>query len=149
MAPVRPWLYIGKYRETRDYSLLKVNRIQAMLQFAEPVEQPGITSLFLPVEDVEPIPATLLRQGVDFVRDQKRQEHRVLIACGAGINRSKAFVIAVLKEEEGLGLLAAFQDVKRRHAEAMPHQPVWESLCAYYHEPVPWVDLIHQKPTSG
>ena len=149
MDPIRPWLYIGKYRDTRDYSLLMVNRIQAMLQFAEPVEQPGITSLFLPVEDIEPIPAALLRQGVDFVRDCKRQQHRVLIACGAGINRSTAFAVAVLKEEEGLGLLAAFQEVKRNHTEATPHQPVWESLCHYYQEVIPWVELIHMKPAQS
>jgi hypothetical protein len=149
MDPIRSWLYIGKYRETCDDSLLRAHRIQAMLQLAELVEQPGIASLYLPVEDLEPIPVAMLRKGIDFVRDHERQGHRVLIACGAGINRSTAFVVGVLKEVEGLDLRSAFHDVKRRHPEAMPHRPVWESLCAHYQEDVPWIELIHSKPTPG
>ena len=142
MDPIRPWLYIGKYRETLNRHLLSVNDIQAMLLLAELVQHPGITSLYLPVQDFAPIPPYLLRQGVDFVREEKGQAHRVLIACGAGINRSSAFAVAVLKEVEGLGLLEAFRVVKQRHAEAMPHPPVWESLCSYYHEDVPYLRLM-------
>ena len=142
MDPIRPWLYIGKYRETLNQRLLNVNGIQAMLLFAELVQYPGITSLYLPVQDFAPIPPYQLRQGVDFVRAEKAGAHRVLIACGAGINRSSAFAVAVLKEEEGLGLLEAFRVVKQRHAEAMPHPPVWESLCSYYHEDVPYIRLM-------
>ena len=142
MDPIRPWLYIGKYRETLNQRLLSVNGIQAMLLLAELVQHPGITSLYLPVEDFAPIPPYLLRQGVDFMREEKGQAHRVLIACGAGINRSSAFAVAVLKEEEGLSLLEAFRVVKRHHAEAMPHPPVWESLCSYYHEDVPYIRLM-------
>ena len=142
MDPIRPWLYIGKYRETLNRHLLSVNNIQAMLLLAELVQHPGITSLYLPVQDFAPIPPYLLRQGVDFVREEKGQAHRVLIACGAGINRSSAFAVAVLKEEEGLSLLDAFRVVKQRHAEAMPHPPVWESLCSYYHEDVPYIRLM-------
>jgi hypothetical protein len=149
MNPVRPWLYIGTYRETLEYRLLVANRIEAMLQFAEPVEQQGITSLFLPVKDVEPIPAKFLSQGISFVRNHKCQQHRILIACGAGINRSSAFAVAVLKEEEGLDLLTAFQEVLRRHGDAMPHRPVWESLCSYYNEEVPWATLVEMVPPKG
>jgi len=35
-----------------------------MLQLAEKVEQPGITSLFLPVEDFAPLNIDLLKQGI-------------------------------------------------------------------------------------
>jgi protein-tyrosine phosphatase len=134
---IRPWLYIGKYRETLNHHLLAAYQIQAMLLLAEAVEQPGIVALYLQVEDFEPIPPNLLRQGVDFVRDQKLQGHRVLVACGAGINRSAAFCIAVLVEEEGIGLLDAFLAVKEKHSEALPHPPVWQSLCDYYGEDIP------------
>ncbi len=143
MDRLRPWLYIGKYRETLNHHLLAANQIEAMLQLAELVEHPGIISLYLPVEDFEPIPPDLLRQGVDFVRAEKRQGHRVLIACGAGINRSTAFAVATLREEEGLKLLDAFREVKRRHAEAMPHRSVWQSLCRYYEEDIPFEKLLN------
>ncbi len=149
MDPIRPWLYIGKYRETLNHRLLNVNGIQAMLLLAELIQHPGITSLYLPVQDFAPIPPNLLRQGIDFVRAEKAQAQRVLIACGAGINRSSAFAVAVLKEEESLGLLDAFRAVKRCHAEAMPHPPVWESLCSYYHEDVPYIELLSSAKIDG
>ena len=144
MDRIRPWLYIGKYRETLNQHLLVAYQIQAMLQLAEAIEQPGITSLYLPVEDFEPLPFDLLRQGVDFVRTEKRQGHRVLIACGAGINRSTAFCVAVLREEEGLDLSDAFRAVKRKHPKALPHPPVWKSLCKYYQEDISISSLLAQ-----
>ena len=51
MDEIRPWLYIGKYRDTLDKNYLEFNSIKAMLQLADPVEQKGINSLFLVVED--------------------------------------------------------------------------------------------------
>ena len=137
MDRIRSWLFIGKYRDTLNRHLLFANQIQAMLQLAEAVTQPGVLSLYLPVEDFKPIPPDLLRQGVDFVRNEKQRGHSILVACGAGINRSTAYCVAVLKEEEGLGLLNAFQEVKRKHSMALPHPPVWQSLCEYYQEEVP------------
>jgi hypothetical protein len=141
MFIVRPWLYIGKYRETLDGHLLGANNIGAMLQLADLVDQPGIRSLYLPVDDGLPLPVDLLRQGVDFVRAEKRRGHIVLIACGAGISRSATFAVAALKEEEGLSLLDAYRVVKSRHPGAMPHFALWESLCSYYQEDVPFREL--------
>jgi protein-tyrosine phosphatase len=66
----------------------------------------------------------------------------VLVACGAGMNRSSAFSAAALKEEEGLSLFEAFREVKRFHPESMPHQPVWESLCSYYNELTPYLEVM-------
>jgi protein-tyrosine phosphatase len=108
-----------------------------MLQLAEAVEHPGITSLYLPVEDGFPIPTSLLEQGLDFVLSEKHQGRTVLIACGAGISRSVAFAVAVLVETEGLSLLEAVQSVKRHHPESMPHPALWQSLCDYYNEETP------------
>jgi hypothetical protein len=142
MDEIRRWLYIGKYRDTLNKAYLGSRNIRAMLQLAEKVEQQDITSLYLQVEDMEPIPSNLLRQGIDFILEEKRTGHRVLVACGAGINRSSAFCIAALKEVEGIGLLDSFKEVKSKHPESMPHQPVWESLCKYYGESVPYLDVM-------
>ena len=142
MDQIRPWLFIGKYRETLNTSALAYNSIQAMLQLAEKVGQPGITSLYLAVEDFAPLQFELLEKGIAFIREQKRLEHRILVACGAGINRSSSFCTAALKEEEGLSLFDAFKEVKRRHPESMPHEPVWQSLCEYYHETTPYLDVM-------
>jgi protein-tyrosine phosphatase len=142
MDQIRPWLYIGSYRDTKNQSYLTLKSIAAMLQLAELVEQPGIISLYLPVEDLAPIPLDLLEKGVAFIREQKRLDQRILVACGAGINRSSSFCAAALKEEEGLTLLEAFKEVKSKHPESMPHKPVWESLCKYYKETTPYLDVM-------
>ena len=142
MDQIRPWLYIGNYRDTKNQSYLALKSIQAMLQLTEKVEQPDITSLYLPVEDFAPLQVNLLEKGIAFIRAQKIAGYRVLVACGAGINRSSAFCAAILKEEEGLGLFDAFIEVKRKHPESIPHKPVWESLCNYYNEPIPYLDVM-------
>jgi len=142
MDEIRPWLFIGAYRDTLNRSYLDFKSIQAMLQLAEKVEQPNIVSLYLPVEDLAPISSAHIRQGVDFIRKHKAMGKRVLVVCGAGINRSSSFCTAALKEEEKLSLFEAFKEVKRRHPESMPHQPVWESLCKYYKEATPYLDVM-------
>lgn len=96
MDEIRPWLYIGKYKDTIDGAYLRAMSINAMLELAEAVKQPGITSLYLPVEDVAPIPFDFIFSGISFVRKHKALGHRILVACGAGINRSSAFCTAAL-----------------------------------------------------
>ena len=102
MDEIRPWLYIGKYRDTKNQSYRALKSIQAMLQLAEKVEQTGITSLYLPVEDFAPIPVHLLEKGIAFIRAQKTAGYRVLVACGAGINRSSAFFYGHIERRRGV-----------------------------------------------
>jgi predicted protein tyrosine phosphatase len=146
MDEIRPWLYIGKYRETLQASYLRSKSIQAMLQLADKVEQPGITSLYLPVEDYAPLKFRHLEEGLAFIHEQKELGHNILVACGAGINRSSTFCTAALKAEEGLSLLDAFKEVKKKHPESMPHEPVWISLCNYYGEKISHLELMRIRP---
>ena len=142
MDQIRPWLFIGGYRDTLNLAYLQWESISAMLQLAELVTQPNIVSLYLPVEDLAPLSSDHIRRGVDFIREHRAKGNRVLVACGAGMNRSSAFSAAALKEEEGLSLFEAFREVKRFHPESMPHQPVWESLCSYYDELTPYLEVM-------
>ena len=77
-----------------------------------------------------------------FVITEKQQNRNVLIACGAGISRSAAFAVAALKEVEQLSLLDAFRVVRQHHPQALPHPAIWESLCTYYQEVVPFRDMF-------
>ncbi len=142
MDEIRPWLYIGNYNDTLNKDVLDSKPIQAMLQFAAPVKQTGIASLYLIINDMSPISPHLFKEGVEFVLNEKEKGSKVLVACAAGINRSTAFCIAALKEIEGLSLLDAFKEVKRSHPRSMPQEPVWESLCSYYHEKTSYIDLL-------
>jgi predicted protein tyrosine phosphatase len=141
MDQIRPWLYIGKYRETRDGRYLAAHNITAMLLLAELVEHLGITSLYLAVEDGEPLPREMLAQGVEFVKAQQAAGQTVLVACGAGISRSATFAVAALKEVEGLSLREAIHIVQQAHPDSMPHYKLWQSLCDYYDEAIPWIDI--------
>ena len=141
MNRIRPWLYVGKYRDTANPALLSSFEIGAMLQLAEAVQQPGIHSLYINVEDGEPLGADKLKQGVEFVRAQKAAGKKVLVACGAGISRSVTYTIATLKEEEGLSLSEAYVQILDLHPEAMPHPALWESLRVYYGESVTYDEM--------
>ena len=112
-----------------------------MLLLAELVEHPGIMSLYLAVEDGEPLPREMLAQGVEFMKAQKAAGQTILVACGAGISRSATFAVAALKEIEGIGLREAMHIVKQAHPESMPHFHLWQSLCDYYNEAVPWIEI--------
>lgn len=142
MDSVRPWLFIGRYRETQDYVLLKAASIGAMLQLAEEVRQPGIAVLYLPVTDGETLLPATLRRGLDFVLSQQREGKNVLIACGAGISRAATFTIAALKEAEQLTLADAARIVRHAHPESLPHPSLWASLCAYYGEPLSYKAIL-------
>jgi hypothetical protein len=142
MYPIRPWLYIGKYRETLDYNMLYRSKICAMLQLAEKVQHPGISSLYISVEDGESLCFEKLKEGIEFVRLEKVRGKNVLIACGAGLSRGVSFAIAALKEEENLTLLDAFQQIQSEHPQAKPHLELWKSLCEYYQEEVPYKNIV-------
>jgi protein-tyrosine phosphatase len=149
MDEIRPWLFIGRYRDTTNQWYLHQKNIRAMLQLAELVEQPEIDSLYLPVQDMAPVSWNQLRQGLDFIRQHKQKGNRILVACGAGINRSSSFCAAAVKEEEGLSLFEAFKEVKKFHPESMPHETVWESLCNYYNEKAPYLEVIRLGLSTG
>ena len=145
MNQIRPWLYIGKYRETKDLFLLEFHQISAMLQLAELVEHAGIISLYLPVEDGVPLPEPMLKKGIDFIMNQKDKGRKVMVSCGAGISRSTMFAIAVLKEIEQLNLSNAFREIKLHHPETMPHPALWESLCEYFNEEISYSKMLSIK----
>ena len=141
MYQVRDWLWIGKYTETLLPDVLSQHGITAMLQLAAPVVQPGVESLYLIVEDGVPLHPVVLERGIKFARAQKAQGHPLLVACGAGISRSSTFATAVLKEEENLTLLNAFEQIHLAHPYAMPHPELWKSLCTYYGEDTPFLTV--------
>lgn len=141
MNKIRSWLYIGKYKDIRNFYLLSRFNITSMLLLAELVEHPGITSRYFAVDDGVPLPTNLLQEGIQFVTDEKKRDHTILVACGAGISRSATFATAVLKEVEQVSLLDAFKIVKQNHHKAMPHPALWKSLCTYYNEAISWRDI--------
>lgn len=141
MYKIRDWLYIGKYTQTRTRTYLDKLHIDAMLLLAEPIMHTGIESLYVAVEEGEAITHEALEQGIRFVRQQKAQGARVLIACGAGTNRSVIFAMGVLMEEEQPGLLAAYREVYTHHRAARPHHEACLALAAYFGQSMDLLDV--------
>jgi hypothetical protein len=140
---VRPWLAIGSLRDSCDRRLLSENGIGAILQLAESVEHPDIVSLYLPVDDGEPLSDDRIAQGVQFAREQRAAGKNVLIACGLGVSRSVTFAIAALKECENVSLSDAFTQILHCRPQARPNIVLWQSLCRHYGEDAPYLDVFH------
>ena len=145
MYLVRPYLAVGKLRETFDADLLRANRITAMVQIAESVSHPGIASLYLPFEDGKALPAGVVAKSTAFVRERQSEGGVTLIACGAGVSRSVTLAVAAIREIEGGTLLEAFGKVMQAHPDALPHPALWQSVCDYSGEAVPYLTMFRCK----
>ncbi|MBC8139202.1 MAG: dual specificity protein phosphatase family protein [Fibrella sp.] len=142
MDKIRDWLYIGSLRDTQNLAALEESGISAVLQLAGASPQKGIVSYLLPVEDGEPLAASVLREGLSFVADQRQKNKRVLIACAAGVSRSATFAVAALKEAEQIPLLDALRMLVAAHPETLPNPILWRSLCDFYSESVALVEMV-------
>ena len=142
MDKIRDWLYIGNSRDTQDLAALEGSGIGAVLQLAGASPQKGIVTYLLPVEDGEPLGASVLREGLAFVANQRHQNKRVLIACAAGVSRSATFTVAALKEAEHASLLDALSAVVSAHPETLPNPILWRSLCDFYAEPFALNEMV-------
>ncbi len=131
---IRPWLYIGKVRETGDRSMMSAYKVGAILQLAYPAQHPGIESLYIAVDDGVALPPEALQQGIRFAHEQKAKNHTLVIGCGAGISRSATFAMVVLHEEEDIGLLDAYEQIAAVHPDAMPHYELIKSVGTYYND---------------
>ncbi|KAA5549289.1 dual specificity protein phosphatase family protein [Adhaeribacter rhizoryzae] len=149
MIAIRPWLFLGKYRDTFELPPLQAQQIGAMLQFAGRVEYPEIQTLYIPIEDGVPVQREILEKGVQFILSQQQEGKKVMVSCGAGISRSVTFIIAALKETEDIPLLEAYQVVLNAHVGALPHPALWQSLCNYYQEEVPYWQLLKKYNRRG
>jgi protein-tyrosine phosphatase len=143
MHRIRDWLYIGKYSEAGDESLLRSRGINAVLQLIFGITlPPDINRLCTPVADGVALPIEQLERGVAFVRAQKAEGRTVLIACAAGISRSVSFTMAVLHEEEGLSLIDAYREIYQYHPDATPHPELLNSLRLYYNDPMTLMEIL-------
>lgn len=136
MHKIRDWLYIGKYRETTNRLLLDSYHIGAMLHLAEDVRHEGIETLYLGIDDGVPVKQDILKQGLDFLIEQKSQGKILLSACGAGISRSTTFAMGVLMHEENLDIWEAYQAILDHHPDALPAYPLVVSLGDYHQTPI-------------
>jgi protein-tyrosine phosphatase len=138
---IRSWLYVGKYIDALNGTILEHNGIGAVLELHEPVTHDHIPTLFIPFQDGEPLHVPSLERAIAFVREQAALERRVLVACSAGISRSPLIAIAVLKIVEERTLLDALHEVRAKNPRTMPDHIIWEGLCAYFGEDIPFWDI--------
>jgi predicted protein tyrosine phosphatase len=131
MYMIRDWLVIGKYAETKNKELLDGLGIHAMLQLASPVGYEDITTQYVMMEDGESLSREKLDTALDFIREQRAEGKRIMIACGAGISRSVVLSMAALMDQEGLPLFEAYRVIHEKHNAARPHHDMVLSLAGY------------------
>lgn len=155
MIFVRNWLAIGSHDETRQPDLLRQQEIGAMLLLSTPTEQPTVPSLYLRMHDAAYVPPRIIAQGVNFIHDQRNWGRRILIACNTGLSVAPAMAIAALKEKGDLTLIEAYRHMLRVHPDAQPHPILWDSLCSYYEDELPFdvlwfqIQLLVQQHTTN
>ena len=148
MNPVLDWLYVGSVKDAENYELLKQEGVQAVLSLAWPISHPDIEVGYVPFEDGEPIPDEVFFKTLSFVRQQRRKEHDILIACSAGISRSPTIAVAVLHELEGYPLVEAFRKVIFSVHIAYPRPVTWNSVCRFYGQLVTMGDVWPSNPKT-
>jgi hypothetical protein len=127
---------VGGYADTLDHAALQAVGIEAVLQFHGRDPCPdgfrfAGAYLQLPVEDARRLPPEWLRQGVDFITEQRGLGRNVLVACSAGLSRSPTFVAAYL-HEQGMDLAEAYLMIQAGRRSIMPHPELLRSLVSYY-----------------
>ena len=148
MNQVLDWLYVGSIRDAENLEQLKGAGIEALLSLAYPVDHPDILLGYVPFDDGEPIPEDVLYKALSFVRRQRREGRKVLIACSAGVSRSPSIAIAVLHELAGYPLVDAFRAVIDRVHKAFPDPALWNSLCRHYGQMVSIHDVWRREDTA-
>ncbi len=142
MQRLRPWLFVGKHRETLLPARLVAGGARALLHLAEQVPSGPLLARTILLEDGAPLSPTDLDACLAFVQQCYDQSLPLVIVCGAGVSRSPTVAIAALVEIEGLALADAARIVRTLHPDAMPHPALWQSLCERYTSPIPYIELI-------
>jgi protein-tyrosine phosphatase len=141
MHQIRDWLYVASYRETQDPAKLKERNIGAVLHLQQLVEQEGINTLYIPIQEGIPLTKNQIATGLNYIREHHEQGKAIVVACGAGISRSVIFAVGALKMIEGLSLSKAFSDIRKVHERAMPDELHWQNMCNYFGEHIDFWEM--------
>jgi protein-tyrosine phosphatase len=123
----------------------------------------GISLLHLPTEDLCAISRHMLDAGVQWVRHQLTQGHKVYIHCEHGIGRSALLALCVMVET-GHAPLEALAQAKRARQRVSPSPEQLETFIAWVEErrvarSLPWrtptfdeladIAYSHLRPSSS
>jgi hypothetical protein len=95
--------------------------------------QHGVSLLHLPTEDLCAISRHMLDAGVQWVRQQLSQGHKVYIHCEYGIGRSALLALCVMVET-GHAPLEALAQAKRARQRVSPSPEQLETFIAWAEE---------------
>jgi protein-tyrosine phosphatase len=133
---ITDYLYIGKAQLALRIDRVKEAQISSVVKlFESPPEWPnGFNLLDRPFPDGEFIRSDKLAVYDHFIAGEIAQDRRVLVACGAGISRSATIVLSTLVAS-GMALPDAYDLLKQKHPESMPHPVLWDSLLQHHKLP--------------
>lgn len=134
MIFVRNWLAIGSIHTAAQTEQLTHHHIGAVLMLAEPVQQPVVPALCLPIDAARHIPPHTMHQAMEFVYEQRNLGRRILIACEDGEGAAPAFAIAAINEQNGgtLNMIDVYKSLLRKRPSIHLRPALWESLQVYF-----------------
>jgi bifunctional DNase/RNase len=127
-------LYISGVRRQPFPDRLREQGITSVLKlYSHPMPWPDDFVVFdNGLEDGILAPIERLQRGVEFIRDQRAHDRKVLVLCWEGMSRSSTFVLAYLVQELGYDLREAWETLRAAHPKAFPAHQMWMSLIEHY-----------------
>ncbi len=150
MDYLMPQLLVGARSDAEDADALRCAGVDALVSLA-PVSRPaGVKrQLSLELADRVALPASAVREVVDFVRARLTAGERVLMHCEMGISRSPALALCVLHELSGAGIDEALRRVRAARPLADPHPALLDSIRELYGDERAAVDLAGNENPLG
>ena len=118
-----PHLYLGNLDATNDAKF--VSNMDAVVTVMEtrPQLPEGVSSLYLPAQDVEQFDLSQYFQlAYNVINYYVKRKKNVLVHCRAGISRSVTIVCYYLMQHEGLTMEEALEKVREQRWEANPNR---------------------------
>jgi protein-tyrosine phosphatase len=130
-------VYIGSVLALQQMNSIRALGIDAVLRLDRINRESGqwdddFNLLDLPLPDGAPLSPLLLERGVEFLREQTSQKHKVLVHCQMGVSRASTFVIAHLMQNTGMNLTQAYQTVQKSRPIIHPNPLLVQSLVKHY-----------------
>jgi dual specificity MAP kinase phosphatase len=96
----------------------------------EKLKAKGIEYLHLPIKDAHPPELAQIESMVDWINSEILKGRKVYMHCAAGVGRAPTMAIAYLVST-GLGVDAAYAEIKRKHPDTGPGPKQFEAVREY------------------
>lgn len=130
MSKITEHVYVGTYGSASSLDDRNPEDIQCILNCTKQPHEDlsGFEVNQLNISDGEPIDPKVLRFAIDCIYAAWDANKKILVHCHAGLSRSPSIVIAYLMDKHGYLWDEAFEIVRSRRPNIMPHPAIIMSI---------------------